>query len=148
MILCPLLPAFFSKFPLILWNIVLALSFCHLSFLFPCPFFLFLLFCRRARCFFPIRPYFGGGGYFPIYRPLQLDNDSRFEKKHELNDKCIDPDMQIFGYPRIRICSYLYGSGSFHHQAKIRRKTLICRALRLLNKSLSLNDACKCTSSV
>ncbi len=59
----------FSKFPIILWNIVLALSFCLLSFLFPCPFFLFLLFCRRARCFHDI---FSPSGhiYFPIYRPL------------------------------------------------------------------------------
>ncbi len=78
MILCPLLPAFFSKFPIILWNIVLALSLCHLSFLFPCPFFLFLLYCRRARIvfmiFFPHQAIFipppPGGGYFPKYRPL------------------------------------------------------------------------------
>ena len=69
---------FFSKFPIILWNIVLALSLCHLSFLFPCPFFLFLLFCRRARVvfmiFFPHQAIFipppPGGGYFPKYRPL------------------------------------------------------------------------------
>ncbi len=73
----------------------------------------------------------------------------KLRKKHGLIDKCIphlkpdeanvlDPEMHIFGCPRIRICSYLYGSGSFHHQAKIRRKTLICRVLRLLVKSLSL----------
>ncbi len=71
MILCPLLPAFFSKFPIILWNIVLALSFCHFSFLFPCNFFLFLLFCRCMRCFYDILfpqaifippPLRGGGG--------------------------------------------------------------------------------------
>ncbi len=63
MIFCPLLPAFFSKFPLILilWNIVLALSFCHFSFLFPCPFFLFFLFLSARALllwyFFPLRPY-------------------------------------------------------------------------------------------
>ncbi len=59
---------FFSKFPIILWNIVLALSFCHLSFLFPCPFFLFLLFCRRARCFHDI---FSPTGH--IYSPPRLN---------------------------------------------------------------------------
>ncbi len=84
MILCPLLPAFFSKFPIILWNIVLALSFCHLSFLFPCPFFLFFLFLSARALFswyfFPIRPYLfpppwgggGGGGIFQYIDPWSL----------------------------------------------------------------------------
>ncbi len=74
---------FFSKFPIILWNIVLALSFCHLSFLFPCPFYFFLLICPRARCFHDIFSPSGhiysppppGGGYFPIYRPLVLPEE-------------------------------------------------------------------------
>jgi hypothetical protein len=93
MIFCPLLPAFFSKFPIILWNMVLALSFCHLSFLFPCPFFLFLLFYRRSAhslflwYFFPLRPYLfppprGGGGYFPIYRPLRFRWSGSVPKCH------------------------------------------------------------------
>ncbi len=72
MILCPLLPAFFSKFPIILLNIVI--------FSFPLSFLSFSSFLSAhaffSWYFFPIRPYLfppprgGGGGGFPIYRPL------------------------------------------------------------------------------
>ncbi len=103
--ICPLLPAFFSKFPIISWNIVLALSFCHLSFLFPCPFFLFLLFSSARALFswyfFPIRPYLfpppRGGGIFQYIDPCLLDPDPDSESgstdpiEHGSNP---DPDPQ------------------------------------------------------
>ncbi len=63
---------FFSKFPIILWNIVLALSF-YLFFSLVLSFFL-LARALFSWYFFPIRPYLfpppPGGRYFPIYRPL------------------------------------------------------------------------------
>ncbi len=52
MILCPLLPPFFSKFSIILWNIVLALSFCHFSF--PVSFLSFSPFFVGTRVVFMI----------------------------------------------------------------------------------------------
>jgi hypothetical protein len=81
MILCPLLPAFFSKFPIILLNIVLAMHFVtYLFFSLVLSFFfsffvgvrvVFMIFFPHQAIFIPPpRGGGGGGGYFPTYRPL------------------------------------------------------------------------------
>ncbi len=81
-ILCPLLPAFFSKFPRILWNIVLALSFCHFSLLFPCPFFLFLTFLLRRALFLW---YFSPGGRPLYYNQLYIRTHLIFNRNSRDN---------------------------------------------------------------
>jgi hypothetical protein len=48
MILFFRLSSFFPKFPIILWSIVLALSFSHFSIIFPCLLFLILFFCQHV----------------------------------------------------------------------------------------------------
>jgi hypothetical protein len=53
-----------------------------------------------------------------------------------------DPeDLYVFGPPGSASEIYLYGSGSFHQQAKKRRKILISTVLRLLYDFLFLNSA-------
>ncbi len=49
-----------------------------------------------------------------------------------------EPDPYVFGTLKIRISDYLYGSGSFHQQAKNLRLTMISSVLSLLNDMLSL----------
>ncbi len=80
MILCPLLPAFFSKFPMIYETLFLLCNFVTYLFFSLVLSFFFSFFCWRARCFHDIfspsghiysPPPRGGGGYFPIYRPLE-----------------------------------------------------------------------------
>jgi hypothetical protein len=63
----------------------------------------------------------------------------------------VDPDLNledpyVFGPPRSGSISQRYGSGSFHHQAKIVRKTLIPIVLWLLYDFLSLKSYVKIQS--
>ncbi len=57
-----------------------------------------------------------------------------------ISSSVADPDPYIFWASRIRIHSTRYGSGSFHHQAKIVRKTLIPSVLGLLYNFISLKN--------
>ncbi len=50
------------------------------------------------------------------------------------------PDPHVFGPPESGSTSQRYGSGSFYHQAKLVRKTLIPTALRLVKDFLSLKN--------
>ncbi len=51
------------------------------------------------------------------------------------------PDPYVFGPPgSVPVHHYLYGSGSFNHQAKIVRKTLISTVFLLLYDFLSLKS--------
>jgi hypothetical protein len=56
--------------------------------------------------------------------------------------RCPNPDPSVFGPPGTGSISHRYGSesGSFYHQAKIVRKTLISTALWLLFYFLSLKN--------
>jgi hypothetical protein len=57
----------------------------------------------------------------------------------------LDPDPYIFGPTGsgsvcVIICTDRFGSGCFHHKAKIVRQTLISTVLRLLNDFSSLKN--------
>jgi hypothetical protein len=54
-------------------------------------------------------------------------------EKPNLFDSVVDQDPYVFGPARS-------GSGFFHHQAKILRKTLISTVLQLLYEFLSLKN--------
>ncbi len=88
---------------------------------------------------------------FKKYDFPSLKNDEKISLKstvpniqNSVPDPNLDPDPHVFGPPGSGSTSQRYGSGSFYHQAKIVRKTLIPIVLWLLLDFLSLKMS-QCT---
>ncbi len=75
----------------------------------------------------------------PSHRQLQWNAGEKVFVQISVPDPD-PPNPQVFGPPRSGSISQRYGSGSFYHQAKIVRKTLIPTALWLLLNFLSFKN--------
>jgi hypothetical protein len=71
---------------------------------------------------------------------FRIEKNLEYGPMAKLARQCCGSGSLSFWISRIRILNYFYrsGSGSFHHQAKMERKTLISTVLCLLYDLLSL----------